>query len=105
MVLRRPLLIRWSRFIEETIDILSTSPEALPSDKALCKHAKVAHINEQIGSQFSWDDPTNNVSLSSPNVNFQIKHFENQLSAWKEKNKGNLSPLATFDGHVTGLCE
>lgn len=57
MGFRRPNLIRWTPFMAECVDFLYSSPDALPSDKLLCEWVKSQHIAENIGTQFSMDDP------------------------------------------------
>lgn len=43
--------------MSESIDFLYSSPDALPSDKVLCEWVKGQQIAENIGMQFSMDDP------------------------------------------------
>jgi hypothetical protein len=72
--------------MEESIAILETHPDALPSDKILVQHVKLAHIGEQISIQFSLDDPSFMVSVSEPNISFALKVFENDLQKVRERN-------------------
>lgn len=86
MVLRRPILLRWTKYIEESVKILETSPDALPSDKQLCQQVKLAHIGESISVQFCMDDPSVEVSISEPKVIYALKIFENELQQLKDEN-------------------
>jgi hypothetical protein len=86
MVLRRPILLRWTKYMEESIKILETSPEALPSDKLLCQQVKMAHIGENISVQFCMDDPSVEVAISEPKVIYALKIFENELQQLKDEN-------------------
>jgi hypothetical protein len=86
MVLRRPILLRWTKYMEESVKILETSPEALPSDKILCQHVKMAHIGENISVQFCMDDPSVEVAISEPKVVYALKIFENELDQVRTEN-------------------
>lgn len=85
MVLRRPILLRWTKYMEESVNILETSPEALPSDKILCQHVKMAHIGENISVQFCMDDPSVEVAISEPKVIYALKIFENELQQLRDE--------------------
>lgn len=84
MSLRRPLLIRWSPYAEECLDILASSPDALPSDRWLCHLVRAQHIAEDIGFQFSMDDPASQLSLTDSKTQYHLKAFERQLKEWQE---------------------
>lgn len=86
MVLRRPILLRWTKYMEESVKLLETSPEALPSDKVLCQHVKMAHVGENISVQFCMDDPSVEVAISEPKVIYALKIFENELQQLKDEN-------------------
>ncbi|KAI4672368.1 uncharacterized protein J4E78_000869 [Alternaria triticimaculans] len=86
MVLRRPILLRWTNYMAESVRILETSPEALPSDRLLCQQVKMAHIGEKISVEFCMDDPSVEVTISDPKVIYALKIFENELSSLREEN-------------------
>lgn len=86
MVLRRPILLRWTKYMEESVKILETSPEAFPSDKLLCQQVKMAHIGENISVQFCMDDPSVEIAISEPKVIYALKIFENELQQLKDEN-------------------
>ncbi|KAI5302845.1 hypothetical protein KEM56_000292 [Ascosphaera pollenicola] len=79
MVMRRPPLLRWNSYIEECIDILQRSPDALESDKTLIYWVKMTHIAEDIGVQFSMDDPLAPADITNPRIQFSLKAFERRL--------------------------
>jgi hypothetical protein len=79
MVLRRPILVRFNDYMEQCVKYLETADDALPSDKILCQHVKLARISENIAVQFAMDDPTVNLSISDGKVTYGIKHFEQDL--------------------------
>jgi hypothetical protein len=83
MALRRTLLCRWNSYMDECIEIVQHSPDSLPSDQLLIHWAKLSHIAEEVGFQFSMDDPISGVSLSDPKVQYALKGFEKQLDQWR----------------------
>ncbi|WEW59007.1 hypothetical protein PRK78_004475 [Emydomyces testavorans] len=85
MSLRRPLFIRWQSYNDESIEMLKNSPDALPSDKSLIQWVKLAHIGEDVSFQFSMDDPTTNVSITDPKIQYALKGFERQLEDWRKE--------------------
>ena len=86
MVLRRPILLRWTNYMADSVRILETSSEALPSDKLLCQQVKMAHIGEKISVEFCMDDPSVEVAISDPKVIYALKIFENELNGLREEN-------------------
>ncbi|KAF2644489.1 hypothetical protein P280DRAFT_487086 [Massarina eburnea CBS 473.64] len=106
MVLRRPILLRWTKYMEESIKILETSPDALPSDKILCQHVKMARIGENISVQFCMDDPSVEVAISEPKVVYALKIFENELTQLREEHEKqyeHVEPAIRLAQHVTNL--
>ncbi len=85
MILKRPTLLRWTNYMEDCVKHLETSPEAVPSDRILCHHIRLAHLCEEVGAQFSMDDPLAKVSISDPKIGYAIKMFECQLKEWSAK--------------------
>ena len=84
MSLRRPLLIRWTPYADECIEILHNSPDALPSDKWLVHLVRGQHIAEDIGLEFSMDDPASPLTLTDPKTQYHLKAFERQLMEWHD---------------------
>ncbi|KAK5950859.1 hypothetical protein OHC33_008242 [Knufia fluminis] len=82
MSLRRPLLVRWSHYADESINILRSAPDALPTDKWLCHIVQAQHIGEMIGTEFAMDDPAKELSLTDPNVQYHLKGLEAELERW-----------------------
>ncbi|CAN9135900.1 hypothetical protein CUC08_Gglean003025 [Alternaria sp. MG1] len=105
MVLRRPILLRWTNYMAESVRILETSPEALPSDRLLCQQVKMAHIGEKISVEFCMDDPSVEVAISDPKVIYALKIFENELNSLREENAslGDVDPTLRLAEHVTNL--
>jgi hypothetical protein len=105
MVLRRPILLRWTKYMEESVKILETSPDALPSDKLLCQQVKMAHIGENISVQFCMDDPSIEVAISEPKVIYALKIFENELQQLRDENAkmGEVDRKCDFELFITWL--
>lgn len=85
IALRRPLLCRWLPYMDECIEILQSSPQAEASDRNLIHWTKLTHIAEEIAFQFSMDDPSSNLTLNDPKVQYALKGFEKQLDEWRRE--------------------
>jgi hypothetical protein len=85
MGLRRPNLIRWSNYMSECIEVLETSPEALPTDRLFCQWIKSQRIAEEVGIQFSMDDSFAVVTIADPKVQYALKGFEMDLDHWSQQ--------------------
>ncbi|KAK4943368.1 hypothetical protein LTR10_017042 [Elasticomyces elasticus] len=83
MSLRRPLLVRWSPYAEECVEILNTASDALPSDKSLCHLVYAQHMAEDIGLEFSMDDPLSQLTLTDQKTQYHLKAFERRLEEWR----------------------
>lgn len=83
MSLRRPLLVRWTNYADECIEVLNTADDAAPTDKWLCFLVRAQHIAEDIGLEFSMDDPASQVSLTDHKTQYHLKAFERQLEEWE----------------------
>ena len=90
MSLRHPIFIRWSPYVEESIEYLSNSPEALKTDAWLCDLIKIQHLAEEVAFVFSMDDPAFTVSLSDAKTQYHLKTFERQLRQWRQNAKADL---------------
>jgi hypothetical protein len=58
MVLRRPILLRWSKYLDDCLEALVNSPQALPGDADVVYHAKLAHFIEKLVVRFKMHDPS-----------------------------------------------
>jgi hypothetical protein len=96
MSLRRPLLLRWSAYNDECLELLNTAPDALPSDKWLCHLVRIQHIAEDVGFQFSMDDPASVISLTDPKTQYHLKAFERQLEEWQQRAPMDVSQRKAF---------
>lgn len=96
MSLRRPLLLRWSAYNDECLELLDTAPDALPSDKWLCHLVRIQHIAEDVGFQFSMDDPASVISLTDKKTQYHLKAFERQLEEWQQHAPMDVSQRKAF---------
>lgn len=71
--------------MDECVEILETSPDALPSDKILCQWIKIQRLAEDIKFQFSMDDPSTNVAVNEPKIQYALKGFERELEEWRRE--------------------
>lgn len=101
MILRRPILIRYNEYMRECVEYLEAAPDALPSDKVLCQHIRLAHIAEEVAVQFQMDDPSANISISDAKVTYAMRHFERDLAEQMAKNIQD--PAIQQAGHVMNL--
>jgi hypothetical protein len=84
MAMHRPNLIRWSSFMAESVDILESSPDAAPTDKYLCHLVWTHKLAEDVGIQFSMDDPSSGISVGDPRTQYALKAFERELERYKK---------------------
>ncbi|KAM7205501.1 hypothetical protein V8F20_003085 [Naviculisporaceae sp. PSN 640] len=79
MALHRPNLIRWTPFMAECVDVLESSPDAAPTDKYLCQLIWAHRLAEEVGVQFSMDDPASAPNIAEPRTQYALKGFEREL--------------------------
>ncbi|KAJ5032426.1 uncharacterized protein L3040_009031 [Drepanopeziza brunnea f. sp. 'multigermtubi'] len=104
MGLRRPNLVRWTSFMTECLEVLETSPDALPSDKTFCQWIRSQHIAEDIGTRFSMDDPSAKVSMADTSVQHALTAFEIELEEWSNQiPPGANSSCLQITEHVVNL--
>lgn len=84
MALHRPNLIRWQSFMTECMDILESSPDAAPTDRYLCHLVWTHRLAEDVGIQFSMDDPSVFINVSEQKVQYALRGFERDLSKYSE---------------------
>lgn len=82
MALRRPLLIRWGPYMDECVQVIESSPNAVPSDRYLVAWTRLSHIAEDVGTQFAMDDGAATTSLTDPRTQFALRGFERRMDEW-----------------------
>ena len=83
MALHRPNLIRWSSFMEESVEILETSPEAPPTDKYLCHLIWTHRLAEEVGINF-FDDHNSGTNIAIPRTQHLLSYFEHKLDEYRK---------------------
>ena len=84
MALHRTNLVRWTPFMTECMDILESSPEAAPTDRYLCNLVWTHRLAEEVGIQFSMDDPSVSVSISEPKVQYALRSFDRDMVKYRD---------------------
>jgi hypothetical protein len=82
--LRRPNLLRFSKFMNESIYILESSPKAAATDKLFCQWIRLQNIAEDIASTFEFDDPSSGISIEDSRIQVDIRGFACRLQEWRE---------------------
>ncbi|KAE8369853.1 hypothetical protein BDV27DRAFT_140948 [Aspergillus caelatus] len=101
--LRRTLLVRWTPYMDECVEILEKSSDALPSDKVMIQWAKLVHIIEDIHQQFCPDDTGSIVAFSEPKVQYTLKVFEKQLEQLRKERGPSDFPVFTQAEYIVNL--
>ncbi|KAL8755297.1 MAG: hypothetical protein Q9199_003737 [Rusavskia elegans] len=103
MGLRRTNLIRWSSHMDDCLDFLNTSSEALPSDSVLVEWVRLQRLADEVGNQISVDE-SSSLGISDVKTQYALKGFERQMKDWeKQASKQVTSPSLTFNFHVANL--
>lgn len=84
MAMHRPNLVRWSSFMAECMDVLESSPDAAPTDKYLCHLVWCHKLAEDVGIQFSMDDPSTAVSIADARTQYALRAFERELDKYRK---------------------
>ena len=84
MSLHRPNLIRWTPFMTECLELLESSPDAAPTDKYLCHLVWTHRMGEEIGVQFSMDDPGANVSILDARTQYALRVLERDVEKYRD---------------------
>ena len=85
--LRHPIFVRWSKYIEECLDVLSTHPDAADTDAWACDLIRLQHIAEDAHLVFSMDDPASVVSLKDPKTQYHLAALEQKMEGWLKEAK------------------
>ncbi|KAM0283128.1 hypothetical protein ACHAQH_002609 [Verticillium albo-atrum] len=81
MALHRPLLIRWTKFMADSMEILRTSPDAAPTDKYLCALLDTHRVSENVGAQFATAEPEEIINIREPGVVFSLRGLKHDLDS------------------------
>ncbi|KAK4217008.1 hypothetical protein QBC37DRAFT_243647, partial [Rhypophila decipiens] len=104
MALHRPNLIRWTPFMAECVDVLESSPDAAPTDGYFCQLIWAHRLAEDVGIQFSMDDPASTPNISEPRTQYALKGFERELERHVQSvPKEKMQPSLKMTFHVLNL--
>jgi hypothetical protein len=104
MGLRRPNLVRWTNYMTDCMEVLENSTDAAPTDKFLCQLVRIQRIAEDVGMQFSMDDPSAQVNIADPKVQYAMRGFERDLEHWSAHlPKEVRAPTLKMTEHVVNL--
>lgn len=70
--------------MDECIDYLSTSSEALPSDSILLEWVRLQRLADDLGNQISVDESAD-VGMSDMTTQYALKGFERQMKDWEKQ--------------------
>ncbi|KAH6650308.1 hypothetical protein F5144DRAFT_588815 [Chaetomium tenue] len=104
MALHRPSLIRWTPFVAECMEALESAPDAAPTDKYLCHLVWSHKVAEDIGIQFSMDEPSSTPNLAEARTQHALKGFERELEKYNNSVPKELrKPSLQMSFHVISL--
>lgn len=102
--LRRPNLLRFSTFMDESLDILESSSASCQLDRIFCQFIRLQRIAEEMAELFSFDDPMAKVSIRDPTIQRAITRFGLNLKTWRMKLKESFfTPALRLYYHATVL--
>ncbi|CAD0095228.1 unnamed protein product, partial [Aureobasidium mustum] len=82
-----PSLVPWSRQMDECLEVLSSSPAALASDKVLCAHVRLQHILEETETQLSSSYGQVAIDVAYRVAERQLAEWAKTLHAWNDSLK------------------
>ncbi|KAI0482664.1 hypothetical protein GGR56DRAFT_663474 [Xylariaceae sp. FL0804] len=104
MALHRQNLVRWQAFMAESLEVLENSPEAAPTDRYLCHLVWTQNLAEEVGIQFSMDDPNVFPNISEAKIQYALRGFERDLAKYSDGiPKEDKQPALLLSFHVLSL--
>ncbi|KAK1970698.1 hypothetical protein LY78DRAFT_569408 [Colletotrichum sublineola] len=82
MALHRPNLVRWTPFMAESMEVLQTSADAAPTDKYFCHLVWTHRLAEEVGIQFSMDDPGIVPNITDSRTQYALRMLERDLEKY-----------------------
>ncbi|GKT48105.1 transcriptional regulatory protein DEP1 [Colletotrichum spaethianum] len=82
MALHRPNLVRWTSFMAESMEVLQTSADAAPTDKYFCHLVWTHRLAEEVGMQFSMDDPAIVPNITDSRTQYSLRMLERDLEKY-----------------------
>lgn len=104
MILRKPVFnSNWGREIPESLDVLEKSPQALPSDKILCKHVRLAQLWENVSNTLKLTDDDADVDVLDPDFQYSLKSFETDLDDLSKSIPESQNNVLRLSTHLTNV--
>ncbi|KAI4764553.1 hypothetical protein E4T51_02458 [Aureobasidium sp. EXF-12344] len=77
-------LVSWSRQMDECLEVLSTSPAALASDKMLCAYVRLQHVLEEFEAQLPPGLGPKAVGIAHRAAKRQLAEWATSLHIWND---------------------
>ncbi|EFQ35292.1 hypothetical protein CGRA01v4_05806 [Colletotrichum graminicola] len=104
MALHRPNLVRWTPFMAESMEMLQTSADAAPTDKYFCHLVWTHRLAEEVGIQFSMDDPGIVPSITDSRTQYSLRVLERDLEKYRSSvPKEEMQATLTMAFHIISL--
>jgi hypothetical protein len=81
MALQTPNIMRWTRYMDECLEVLSTS------DTVLCAHVRLQHILEEFEAQLSAASSPTAVKVTCRVAKRQLAEWASALNIWSGINQ------------------
>lgn len=82
LAIQTPNLVPWNRQMDECLEVLSTSPAALASDRVLCAHVRLQHVLEGFEAQLSPSLDLTAVEITHRAAKRQLAEWATTLHVW-----------------------
>ncbi|CAD0018531.1 unnamed protein product [Aureobasidium pullulans] len=104
MAMQTSNIMRWTRQMEECLEVLESHPASLASDKILCSHIRLQHILEEVDGQLrsSILGPTA-MKVAFRAFKRQLTDWASSISMWNEPLKLS-HQFATLYLHEMAMC-
>ncbi|THW38051.1 hypothetical protein D6D21_07979 [Aureobasidium pullulans] len=104
MAMQTPGIIRWTRQMEECLEVLEIHPASPASDKILCSHIRLQHILEDVEGQLRSTvlGPTA-MEVTFRAARRQIAHWTSSVGIWDEPLELS-HQFATLYLHEMAMC-
>jgi hypothetical protein len=80
-------MILWNSYLDECMEALETSEEAIPSDKLLCRSVRLQHIAHRASTRFASEHGLDVPHMTKPALREAKSEFKEELRKWKEENR------------------
>ena len=94
-LLRQPNLFRWNAYMDECVNVLENSSDAILYDRILCQWAKLQHLGDEFVETFDQDDVHSTLSSSAQS---ELENFKDRVHILR-----NQIPKDLRSGKTRGL--